>query len=222
MTGGSNLFCSYVPCSNNTTVKIADGSLTLIAGIGNIRLSQSLILKFVFHVPALKCNLISVSKITRDNHCFAKFLPFSCEFQDLLSGKMIGSARIHDDLYYFEDDQSTSRQTFLSGVASTSVSSTREIILWHHRLGHPSFSYLKHLFPCLFDNKNFVSLDCEICQLAKHTRISLSPKPYIPSTPFSLIYSDIWGPSKIITSHGKKWFVTFIDDHTHYMGLSSS
>ena len=108
-------------------------------------------------------SLISVSKITHDNHCFAKFLPLSCQFLDLLPRKMICSVRIHDGLYYFEDDQSTSRQTFVSGVASTSVSSTREIILWHHRLGHPSFSYLKHLFPSLFDNQNFVSLDCEIC-----------------------------------------------------------
>ena len=36
-----NFFCSYVLCSNNTTVKIADGSSTPVAGIGNIRLSQS-------------------------------------------------------------------------------------------------------------------------------------------------------------------------------------
>ena len=102
----------------------------------------------------------------------------------------------------------------MSGVASMSVSSTKEIMLWHHRLGHPSFSYLKCLFPSLFDNKNSISLDCEICQLAKHTCTSLFSKPYIPSTPFSLIHSDIWGPSKITSSHGKKWFITFIDDHT--------
>ena len=104
---------------------------------------------------------------------------------------MIGSTRIHDGLYYFKDDQSTSRQTFLYGVASMSISSTKEIMLWHHKLGHLSFSYLKRLFPSLFDNKNFISLDCEICQLAKHTHISLSLKPYIPFTPFSLIHNDI-------------------------------
>ena len=79
MTGGSNLFSSYVPCSNHTTVKIADGFLTPVARIGNIRLSQNLILKSVFHVPALKCNLIFVSKIRRDNRCVAK-LPLLCQF----------------------------------------------------------------------------------------------------------------------------------------------
>lgn len=87
-------------------------------------------------------------------------------------------------------------------------------MLWHHRLGHPSYSYLKCLFPSLFDNKNSIPFDCEICQLAKHTRTSFPPKTYSPTTPFSLIHSDIWGPSKITTSNGKKWFITFIDDHT--------
>lgn len=122
-----------------------------------------------------------------------------------------GSARIHDGLYYFESDQSKSRQTFESSIASMSVSSNRKILLWHHRLGHPSFSYLKHLFPSLFNNTSLISLDCEICQLAKHTRISFSPKPYIPSLPFSLIHSDIWGPSKITTSHGVTWVYLLCD-----------
>ena len=39
MIGGFNLFYFYVPCSNNTTVKIVDGFLISVAGIGNIRLS---------------------------------------------------------------------------------------------------------------------------------------------------------------------------------------
>ena len=51
-------------------------------------------------------------------------------------------------------------------------------------------------------------------KLAKHTRVSFPHKPYTPSSPFSLIHSDVWGPSKVTTSSGKRWFITFIDDHT--------
>ena len=28
------------------------------------------------------------------------------------------------------------------------------------------------------------------------------------------MHCDIWGPSRISTISGKRWFVTFIDDHT--------
>ena len=87
-------------------------------------------------------------------------------------------------------------------------------MLWHYRPGHPSFLYLRHLFPSLFFNKNVADFQCDICQLAKHTRVSFPHKPYMPSSPFSLIHSDVWGPSKVTTSSGKRWFITFIDDHT--------
>ena len=36
----------------------------------------------------------------------------------------------------------------------------------------------------------------------------------LPSTPFTMIHSDIWGPSRIQSLTGEKWFITFIDDHT--------
>ena len=51
--------------------------------------------------------------------------------------------------------------------------------------------------------------------LAKHHRASYPSKSYQPSKPFHLIHSDIWGPSRIPTLSGKRWFITFIDDHTH-------
>ena len=31
--------------------------------------------------------------------------------------------------------------------------------------------------------------------------------------PFSLIYTDVWGPSRIPNINGAHWFVFFIDDY---------
>ena len=70
-------------------------------------------------------------------------------------------------------------------------------MIWHCRLGHPSFPYLKKLFPSLFKNNDV--FECEVCQLAKHMCSNFPAKPYTASQPFALIHSDI----------------TFIDDHTH-------
>ena len=95
----------------------------------------------------------------------------------------------------------------------STVSIEKQIMLLHFRLGHPSFTYMKHLFPHLFSNKN-LSFQCDICELAKHTRTFLPPQRYHPSTPFTLIHSDIWGLSRVPTLSSQKWFITFIDDHT--------
>jgi len=73
--------------------------------------------------------------------------------------------------------------------------------------------YLQKLFPSLF-NKNPNIFHCDVCQLAKHSRNTYPTQPYKPSHPFSLIRSDVRGPSKINNITGSRWFVTFIDDHT--------
>ncbi|XP_057451465.1 uncharacterized protein LOC130743298 isoform X5 [Lotus japonicus] len=132
--------------------------------------------------------------------------------QDRISGKMIGSAKMKDGLYYFED---TFRNKAAQGLCGMSCTSVRDqIMLWHNRLGHPNFQYLRHLFPDLFKNVNCSSLECESCVLAKNQRAPYYSQPYHASRPFYLIHSDVWGPSKITTQFGKRWFVTFIDDHT--------
>ena len=83
-------------------------------------------------------------------------------------------------------------------------------MLWHFKLGHPNFQYLKHLFPSPFRYNDV--FQCEICQLAKHQCSSYPSKTSFH--PFTMIHSDIWGPSRIQSLTGEKWFITFIDDHT--------
>ena len=58
------------------------------------------------------------------------------------------------------------------------------------------------------------SFKCEICELAQHHCASFPSQPYKASKPFSVIHSDVWGPNRISTLTGKRWFITFIDDHT--------
>ena len=89
----------------------------------------------------------------------------------------------------------------------------KDVLWWHCRLGHPNFHYLKRLFPGLFMNKDPKDFR-EICQLAEHIRTSFPAKPYKESSPFSLVHSDVWGPSRIHNVIGTRWFITFIDNHT--------
>lgn len=78
----------------NLSVRIANGSLSKVVGIGSVQISPNLTLKSVLHVPMIDCNLISIGKLTRDNHCHANFSPNVCVFQELGSKKKIGSAEM--------------------------------------------------------------------------------------------------------------------------------
>ncbi|CAJ2655096.1 unnamed protein product [Trifolium pratense] len=192
MTGDSTLFSSYSPCAGNHKIKIADGSFSAIAGKGSVVLSPSLTLKDVLHVPNLSCSLMSVSKLAQDRNCQTNFFRTHCVFQDLNSGKMIGSAKESGGLYYFdiEPESQLPSKPISSCFESFLVlnNNNDDVMLWHSRLGHPSFPYLKHLFPELFRNKDLSLFKCEACEFAKHHRSHFPLQPYKPSKPFSVIH----------------------------------
>ena len=135
-------------------VKIADGSLTKVKGIGIVQISESLSLQSVSHVLNLSCNLVSISKLTKDLNCIANFHPNHCVFQDQCTGKKIGSAKEVDRLFLLEEKMQGDEIKKVY-QAESSIAENKEVWLWHCRLGHPSFSYLKLLFPSLFKNKEF-------------------------------------------------------------------
>ena len=69
MTNLSQLFSSYSPCAGNKKIKIADGSLSVIAGMGSVIISPTLSLHKVLHVSNLSCNFLFISKLTSDLKC---------------------------------------------------------------------------------------------------------------------------------------------------------
>ena len=88
--------------------------------------------------------------------------------------------------------------------------STEAPLLIHSRLGHPSLSK----FQKLVSHFSSVSLlEFKSCQLRKHTRVSF-PKRLDPWTksPFELVHTDVWSPSRFASTLGFHYFVTFIDN----------
>ncbi|RVW46337.1 Retrovirus-related Pol polyprotein from transposon TNT 1-94 [Vitis vinifera] len=86
-----------------TAVRIADGSLSKVAGTGSVVLSRDLTLNSVLLVPNLDCNLLSISKLTKEKRCITNFSSTHCEFQDLDSGKTIGNAEECSGLYILKE-----------------------------------------------------------------------------------------------------------------------
>jgi len=57
------------------------------------------------------------------------------------------------------------------------------------------------------------NLSYERCHLGKQSRNSfLGSVSQRVSSPFALVHSDIWGPSRVKSNLGFQYFVTFIDD----------
>ena len=101
-----------------------------------------------------------------------------------------------------------------SFISESTMTSKEKIQLYHCRMGHPSFQVVKAIFPSLFKNLNVGSLHCEVCELAKHKRVSFPISNKMSSFPFSLFHTDVLGPTHVPNISGAKWFLTFIDDCT--------
>ncbi|KAM1078563.1 hypothetical protein ACFX15_025113 [Malus domestica] len=185
-------------------VALPNGTRVPINSIGTYNFGSQISLYNVLGIASFLINLISVSRITRSLRCSVTFYPDFCILQDLETRTMIGWGRQHNGLYYLVDSKGRTSPTPPKVFSVT----------WHQRLGHPSPLRLQLLakhFPeiSLSENK-----PCDIFPLAKQTRLSFGLSHINTKHAFELIHCDIWGPHRVASRSGARYFLTIVDDFT--------
>ena len=79
MISSNTGFNNYQPCKENVGITIADESMCTTTKRGDMELN-GLKLNSVLYVPNLQCNLLSVSKLTKDLNYLVTFFPSCCKF----------------------------------------------------------------------------------------------------------------------------------------------
>jgi histone deacetylase 1/2 len=105
------------------------------------------------------------------------------------------------------------------GLSSIHVSAK----LWHRRLGHASFPVINKVISLAPRNK--ITFICYERQLAKshampfkhvHVHVHVHVSVF---KPLQLIYSDVRGPTPILSTTGPCYYISFLDDTTKYLWL---
>ncbi|GJT36008.1 retrovirus-related pol polyprotein from transposon TNT 1-94 [Tanacetum coccineum] len=146
-------------------------------------------------------------QITKNLNCFVTFWPDECVFQDMTTHRILGCGTRRGQLYYLKEQGHGEAHHIEINRGNKTLA-----WLWHRRLGHLSFSYLRKLKPSLFLNEKGSEFKCGICEIAKIHKTSYAPSDNKSLIPFMTIHYDVWGPAKISTSNGACYFVTFIDE----------
>ncbi|TYG99021.1 hypothetical protein ES288_A10G163700v1 [Gossypium darwinii] len=112
MTRSNKSLFNYTTCPSKDSARLADGSLTSISGTVSVVCTPNIILSSVLHVPKFPVNILSISTITKALNCKLEFFPDHCVFQDLQTGKTIGSIRLCDGLYILDQLSKMSQALF--------------------------------------------------------------------------------------------------------------
>ncbi|XP_061340882.1 uncharacterized mitochondrial protein AtMg00300-like, partial [Gastrolobium bilobum] len=131
------------------------------------------------------------------------------------SKEILGYGVRQGKLYFLDVSHNNGASAVLAAHTSTLDKEKQAIWLWHRRLGHPSFGYLKHLFPSLFSSLSISEFKCSVSELDKRHRIPFSPSMNKSSIPFQVVHSDVWGPAKIPSFSKSYYYVSFIDECTY-------
>lgn len=121
-----------------SAVTFPDGSASRATKFGILPLSSEYSLRDVLYVLDFTCTLILVSKLLKQTGCIAIFTDTLGVLQDRFMRTLIGAGEEREGVYYFTGVKVASAHSTVKEKASPSV-------LWHRRLGHPSYKVLSSL-----------------------------------------------------------------------------
>ncbi|CAI7799907.1 unnamed protein product [Closterium sp. NIES-53] len=153
----------------------------------------------------------------------------TCYYAHSFSRNLVGVSHLQDlgVVTTFPLDEHVSSCTVGSTGAPRALcrSLTHPSVLWHHRLGHPSFPRLSRmarhrLVSGLPDS--LAPLPCSpapLCTPCVEGRQCAAPhSSSFPPTmaPFQTPHLDVWGPSPVLGPRQERYFLIVVDDYSRY------
>jgi hypothetical protein len=159
--------------------------------------------------------IVSINRVTKSG-CTVIFEGESCRIKNQ-SGRVIGIVQATPNGLYRVDHSET------AGAAAEAVS----LLDLHRRLGHISADTVRTLIQRgivtgLTISDNTPIFVCDSCEYAKTTRKAIRKERVAPQADKfgAEVHSDVWGPSPTQSLGGRKYYITFTDDHTRYTRLN--
>ena len=225
----------------NTSVTVVSGEMLKAQAIGEVRFDlggQIINMKNVLLVPGLDANLLSISALNRRGFN----VMFSKKGVEIRKGDtLVATGVMRDRMYLLRSANvalyinEVEKPAPVSGESVEAISrapigpENSEKIpqpsdqkgdafrLWHERLGHVSPARMRLLtgqVTGMGAMKLHDQLTCDICDLTKLTRKINREPPKRASRRLGRVHTDVWGPFRIPSISGSRYFLSLIDDLT--------
>ena len=209
------------PNDGERYIFIGDGKKVEVEAIGIFRLllksGTYLDLNETFFVISFRRNLVSISILNK--------FGYSCSFGNnkfslFQNSNLVGTGSLfYVDNLYILDTVASYHETLQLSTRGVKRKLTNEnsLSLWHKRLGHISKRIIERLVSYgILDSLDFV--DFEICtncikgKQKKHKENGANRATNV----LEFIHTDICEPFPTVSWNGQQYFITFIDDFSHY------
>lgn len=199
-----NLIKLEVPYS----VLMPNGCVELVHSVGECQLNEHLHLKNVLLIPNFKFNLLFVAQMVGNVECVVQFTDDKCIVQDRAKMRTLGIDRFIQGLYMLPQEK-------LKPILAVR-SNNNEVLTWHKRLGHISFHKMTDVMKVINHELQIITnnIFCDICPMARQIRMPFTDSVNNAKVIFELLHTDVWGPFKVTTMTGARYFLTIVDDHS--------
>jgi hypothetical protein len=221
MTFRRERFQTYRECTDGRVVQFGDATKAQVVGTGRVQVG-GMVLDDVLHIPSLKFQLISLKQLTSSK--LADYAIFASSGGKLIkNSKVITLLDIKDGLYCLNQNFITVKDTCLQTAETRSLldkdtensikqsfhkeinEDDRELLKWHHKLGHASRKTLKALG--FTGELPF----CGACSSAKIHQKSYKNRTEYTGKILGRVHSDIQGPYMAALDNSRHW-ITFVDE----------
>jgi transposase InsO family protein len=215
----ANLNLKAEEYTGSDQLRVGNGNGLSIKHIGHAKIHSpnfSFNLFDVLHVPHIKKNLLSVHQFTKSTNTYFEFHPFNFFVKDRATRKILFHGLSNHGLYSIPPSSVINKPHIPAKMAM--VGERTSLSSWHSRLGHPAFQVVRRLLSSLqlpvISNKS--SESCTACLRSKSHQLPFSHQHTRSTAPLQLLYTDVWGPSPLISTTGFKFYVSFLDDFSRY------
>ena len=216
------------PVQGNETVTEGNGQELPVTHVGHGELQTSthnFRLNNILRFPDLAINLLSIHKLCLQNNAFCYFDAKNFSIQDLPSGRILYKGLSKDGVYPIPTASTLSSSAAFNskfGVSAfASFLKNDLILLWHHRLGHPSSRILYSTLQNVIKNVSLSQINtlcssCTYCISAKMHKSSLNKTSIVSNSILDIVHSDVWGLSPLTSVLGFNYYVIFVEDCTRF------
>jgi GAG-pre-integrase domain len=210
-------------------IRLADRSVLYSEGVGSVHFNpvvngqkmSPLEFTNVLYVPSLSSNLFSVLYLTTYRSVTVLIVRDTLNF--LRDGHIVIQAQVNALNAAFLTGETLPVEHFASLSSSTTLPMDWD--LWHQCLCHQHLAGVKKLLSgnlvtgFKLDSQADPDPVCEACKAGKMHSDPFLPSSSRASRPLQLIHSDLHGPVKVQTHQRFRYWVTFIDDFSHFKAV---